>query len=142
VTEAGGAGRPVLGICLGLQLFLDGSEEAPGLPGLRLLAGRAVRFQTSLPVPHVGWARVLLTERGRSHVALRAAFGSAEAYLYHVHSYHPAQVPEREALAQADYGAPFPTVVGRENVLGVQFHPEKSQAAGLRLLQAFTGWSP
>src|SRR2546425_12246970 len=70
VTEVARAGRPVLGICLGLQLFLAGSEEAPGVPGLGLLPGRVARFQTQLPVPHVGWARVRLTARGKAHAAL------------------------------------------------------------------------
>ncbi len=136
VQEVARGGRPVLGICLGLQLFLEGSEEAPGVPGLGLLPGRAVRFRTDLPVPHVGWAQVELTDAGRAHPLL------APGFFYHVHSYHPDAVPEGAALARADYGAPFATVVGRDNVCGVQFHPEKSQAAGLALLRAFTAWTP
>jgi glutamine amidotransferase len=136
VTEAARAGRPVLGICLGLQLFLAGSEEAPGAPGLGLLGGRVIKFRTDLPVPHVGWSRVELTEAGRAHPAL------APAFFYHVHSYHPDAVPEGEAWARAEYGAPFATVVGRDNVFGVQFHPEKSQAAGLALLGGFATWKP
>jgi imidazole glycerol-phosphate synthase subunit HisH len=136
VTEVARAGRPVLGICLGLQLFLAGSEEAPEARGLGLLPGRVIRFRTDLPVPHVGWSRVELTEAGRAHPAL------APAFYYHLHSYHPDAVPEAEALARAEYGAPFATVVGRDNVFGVQFHPEKSQAAGLALLGAFATWAP
>lgn len=144
VAEAARSGRAVLGICLGLQLFLEGSEEAPGVVGLGLLTGRAARFRTDLPVPHVGWARVLLTEPGKRHPVLGEAFGtgSAESYFYHVHSYHPEQVGESAALAEAEYGAPFPTIVGRDNILGVQFHPEKSQEAGLALLRAFAAWTP
>ncbi|HEY3279315.1 MAG TPA: imidazole glycerol phosphate synthase subunit HisH [Gemmatimonadales bacterium] len=136
VSEVAHAGRPVLGICLGLQLFLAGSEEAPDARGLGLLRGRAIRFRTDLPVPHVGWSRVELTDAGRAHPAL------APAFFYHVHSYHPDAVSAEDALAQAEYGAPFATVVGRDNVLGVQFHPEKSQAAGLALLGAFARWAP
>ena len=142
VREAVRAGKPTLGICLGLQLFLDESEEAPGIRGLGLLRGGVVRFQTSLPVPHVGWARVQLTDRGRSQPALAEAFGSPEAYFYHVHSYHPGGAADDAALGVAEYGAPFPTILGCDNVLGVQFHPEKSQGAGLSLLRAFAGWTP
>ena len=136
------AGRPLLGICLGLQLFFEESEEAPGIAGLGLLAGRVARFRTSLPVPHVGWARVRLTGPGKTHRALVHAFHGDEAFFYHVHSYHPDGVAPEGDLAEAEYGAPFATVVGRDNVLGVQFHPEKSQAAGLALLREFAAWSP
>ena len=143
ITEVARAGRPVLGICLGLQLFLAESEEAPGVAGLGLLPGRVARFQTQLPVPHVGWARVRLTAGGKAHAALAPAFGSGgdEAFFYHVHSYHPADVDAARALAEAEYGSAFPTIVGVENVLGVQFHPEKSQAAGLALLRGFACWT-
>lgn len=140
VKEAAGAGTPTLGICLGLQLFLEDSEEAPGVMGLGLLRGGVVRFRTSLPVPHVGWAQVRLTERGRTHPMLRQAAGGPDAFFYHVHSYHPAVVGRDTTLGEAEYGAVFPTILGCDNVLGVQFHPEKSQAAGLALLKAFAGW--
>ena len=142
LRDAAGAGTPVLGICLGMQLFLEASEEAPGLPGLGLLPGTSARFRTDLPVPHVGWARVRATACGRVHPLVTAALGSGEAYFYHVHSYRPEGVPSTAALAEAEYGGAFPTVVGRDNVLGVQFHPEKSQAAGLALLRAFAAWRP
>ncbi len=142
LEEVARAGRPLLGICLGLQLFFEESEEAPGVSGLGLLAGRVVRFRTSLPVPHVGWARVRLTGPGKAHRALARAFGGDAAFFYHVHSYHPDRVTPAGDLAQAEYGAPFATIVGRDNVLGVQFHPEKSQTAGLALLREFAAWSP
>ncbi len=140
--DAASAGRPVLGICLGLQLLFAESEEAPGVPGLGVLGGRVVRFRTALPVPHVGWARVALTAAGKSHPVLGRAFNGDASFFYHVHSYHPADVAPETDLADAEYGAPFATVVGRDNVLGVQFHPEKSQAAGIALLREFTAWSP
>jgi len=127
LDEVARAGRPLLGICLGLQLLFDESEEAPGIPGLGLLAG---------------WARVRLTGPGKAHRALARAFGGDAAFFYHVHSYHPDRVAPEGDLAEAEYGAPFPTIVGRDNVLGVQFHPEKSQAAGLALLREFAAWSP
>jgi imidazole glycerol phosphate synthase glutamine amidotransferase subunit len=142
ISEVARVGRPVLGICLGLQLFLAESEEAPGVPGLGLLPGRVARFQTELAVPHVGWARVRLTTPGKAHALLHDAFGGDGAFFYHVHSYHPVDVNRENVLAEADYGGPFPTIVGAGNVLGVQFHPEKSQTAGLGLLGAFARWSP
>ena len=142
VLEAVGAGKPTLGICLGLQLFLEQSEEAPGVAGLALLRGGVMRFQTSLPVPHVGWARVELTERGRTQPVLASAFTTPAAYFYHVHSFHPDRVANEGALGEAEYGEPFPTILGHDNVLGVQFHPETSQGAGLALLEAFARWTP
>jgi imidazole glycerol-phosphate synthase subunit HisH len=142
IGEVARAGRPLLGICLGLQLLLEESEEAPGVPGLAVLSGRVARFKTSLPVPHVGWARVRLTARGRAHPVLAPAFSGDEAYFYHVHSYHPEAVEPPGDLAEAEYGAPFPTIVGRDHVLGVQFHPEKSQTAGLALVREFARWKP
>lgn len=144
VVEGARAGKPTLGICLGLQLFLEQSEEAPGVAGLGLLAGRVVRFRTALPVPHVGWARVRLTQSGRSQPVLAEAFsrGGSDAFFYHVHSFHPNGVARDAALAEAEYGTAFATIVGRDTVLGVQFHPEKSQAAGLALLEAFARWAP
>ena len=142
IAAAARAGRPLLGICLGLQLLLEDSEEAPGVAGLGLLNGRVARFHTELPVPHVGWAQVRLTARGRSHPVLARAFAGDAAFFYHVHSYHPEGVTPHGDLADAEYGAPFATIVGRDAVLGVQFHPEKSQAAGLALLREFAAWAP
>jgi len=142
VRDTAREGRPVLGICLGLQLFMDSSEEAPGTAGLGLLRGGVVRFPDSLIVPHVGWARVRTTPAGARHPVLGEAFKSGEAYFYHVHSYHPDGVPVGVTLAEADYGAPFPTILGCDAILGVQFHPEKSQEAGLALLRAFARWAP
>lgn len=142
VREAVGAGKPTLGICLGLQLFLEQSEEAPGVSGLALLRGGVMRFRTTLPVPHVGWARVELTEQGRTQPVLADAFAGAEAYFYHVHSFHPDGAAGDGALGEAEYGEAFPTILGSDNVLGVQFHPEKSQGAGLALLESFARWTP
>jgi len=142
VLEGARGGKPTLGICLGLQLFLERSEEAPDVAGLGLLRGSVVRFRTSLPVPHVGWARVRLTPRGRSQPVLARAFAAPEAYFYHVHSFHPSGVGDDATLAEAEYGEAFPTIVGCDTVLGVQFHPEKSQAAGLAVLAAFARWEP
>lgn len=142
VREVARAGRPVMGICLGLQLFFELSEEAPEARGLGLLPGRVQRFTTSLPVPHVGWAKVDLTEFGSRHRLLGAAFREPAEFFYHVHSYHPTALPESHVLATGDYGGKFPTLVGTGPVIGAQFHPEKSQQAGLALLAAFAEWQP
>jgi imidazole glycerol-phosphate synthase subunit HisH len=143
VREVARSGRPVLGICLGLQLFFPASEEAPGAAGLGLLEGTVRRFRTDLPVPHVGWARVEPSAEGIAHGALGSVFpGGAPEFFYHVHSYHPDALPAGTALAFADYGERFATLVGRDNVLGAQFHPEKSQKAGIGLLAAFAEWTP
>lgn len=142
VREAAGAGRPVMGICLGLQLFFRHSEEATDAHGLGLLPGEVRRFVTPLHIPHVGWARVDLTEAGRAHPVLGPVFGTGSHFFYHVHSYHPAAVPESDVLGTGEYDEVFPTLVGRGNVLGAQFHPEKSQRAGIELLDAFARWRP
>src|SRR3989449_1220879 len=92
--------------------------------------------------PYTTLFRSTLTERGRAHAALRRAFPGGDAFFYHVHSYRPDGVEPAADLADAEYGAPFATIVGRDAVLGVQFHPEKSQAAGLALLEGFAGWAP
>jgi glutamine amidotransferase len=142
VREVAAAGRPVMGICLGLQLFFETSEEAPDARGLALLPGRVQRFTTELHVPHVGWAQVELTERGKDHPVLREAFRGSPQFFYHVHSYYPADLGEGHVLGTGDYGGVFPTLVGRDSVIGAQFHPEKSQQAGIALLSAFAEWRP
>lgn len=142
VREAARAGQPVMGICLGLQLLFCRSEEAGDAEGIGLLPGRVRRFVTTLHVPHVGWARVDLTEAGRRHALLGPLFESGPTFFYHVHSYHPADVPAEAVLGTGEYGEVFPTLVGRDNVIGAQFHPEKSQRAGIELLDAFARWAP
>jgi glutamine amidotransferase len=142
VRDAAARGQAVMGICLGLQLFFAASAEAPEAHGLGILAGRVVRFEAVLPVPHVGWARVDPTAAGARHPVLRAVFHGEPQFFYHVHSYHPAGLAEDEVLATGTYDAVFPTMVGRDNVIGAQFHPEKSQRAGIDLLDAFARWRP
>ena len=142
ILEVAGRGRPVMGICLGLQLFFAESEEAPTVAGLGLLPGKVVKFRTELPVPHVGWAEVTATPSGEASRWLGPLFHGVPQFFYHVHSYHPDALPADSVLATADYGEVFPTIVGRDNVVGAQFHPEKSQAAGIALLSAFAEWTP
>jgi glutamine amidotransferase len=83
-----------------------------------------------------------LTDAGRTHPLLAPVFPDGSRFFYHVHSYHPADVPEAAVLATGEYGEVFPTLVGQANVVGAQFHPEKSQRAGIELLDAFARWSP
>jgi imidazole glycerol phosphate synthase glutamine amidotransferase subunit len=142
VREVAKAGRPVMGICLGLQLFFEESEEAPDARGLSLLPGRVRRFSSALPVPHVGWARVDLTGTGRSHAMVSELFGEGPQFFYHVHSYYPTDLPDEAVLGTGDYGGAFPTLVGQGSVIGAQFHPEKSQQSGIQLLSAFAEWRP
>ncbi len=128
------ADRPFLGICIGLQSLFEGSEESPGIPGLGLIPGRIRRFDAGhLSVPHMGWNGVRIERES----PLFADYGGEK--LYFVHSYHAEPAPENAhwRLATTDYGRSFLSAVQRGQVAAVQFHPEKSGAAGLRLLQRF-----
>jgi imidazole glycerol-phosphate synthase len=128
------ADRPFLGICLGMQALFAGSDEAPGVPGLGFLPGFVRRFRTRLAVPHIGWNGI----RSRQASPLFAGLNGDEKF-YFVHSYHICPDDPSVALTLTDYGAPFVSAVQRGNVLGTQFHPEKSGPAGLRMLANFLG---
>ncbi|MBA2671648.1 MAG: imidazole glycerol phosphate synthase subunit HisH [Gemmatimonadetes bacterium] len=131
------AGRPFIGICVGMQLLYEGSDEAPDAAGLGLLKGRVQRIPTDLHLPHVGWNAVDFTESGRTDPLLAGVAGAVPVYFYHVHSYALMSTGARETLAQCTYDAEFDTIVGEGNVWGIQFHPEKSQEPGLRILGNF-----
>ena len=121
---------PLLGICLGLQYLFAGSDEAPELPGLGLFAGRCARLPPRVKVPHVGWNA--LSTRRRS-VLLQGIRDATQVYF--THSY--AAPITRAAVATTEHGARFASVVESDLVFGVQFHPEKSGEAGLRVLRSF-----
>lgn len=142
IVAVAATARPMLAICLGLQLCCTTTEEEPSVSGLGLLPAHVVRFRTAPRLPHVAWAPVTPTAVGRAHRALQTAFGRGPLALYHVHSYHPTDVPADALLATAEYDAPFPTLVGHGSVLGAQFHPEMSRAAGVAFLRGFLQWSP
>lgn len=126
-------GKPVLGICLGMQLAFEHSSELGGADGLGLIAGEVHELNHGeLKLPHIGWNEIRL--RGGS--PLLEGLSSRCAF-YHVHSFAPVPGDERDVLGTAEYGAPFASVVGHGSFYGVQFHPEKSSAAGLRLLANF-----
>ncbi len=128
------AGRPYLGICLGLHVLLEEGEEGQ-TKGLGLVPGRVTRLRDApgLPVPHMGWNQVVVK---RPHPVLQ------DGFFYFVHTYSPEGIPERVLLGTTDYGAPFPSALGFDACLAVQFHPEKSQRAGLDLIERFCQWSP
>jgi glutamine amidotransferase len=126
------AGRPYLGICLGYQLLFESSEESPGCKGLGVLPGRVVRFaRNGLKIPHIGWNQ-LRDLRGSIYSAL-----PANPYFYFVHSYFPVPADERLVSARCDYGGTFAASVSDGTLHATQFHPEKSQSAGLALLKNF-----
>jgi imidazole glycerol-phosphate synthase subunit HisH len=124
------AGKPFLGICVGMQWLFQGSAEAPATPGAGLFTGECSRFPASVKSPHVGWNRI--ETRGGSRLLREIASGS---FVYYTHSFRAPVVQETVACTQ--YGGAFSAAVERGNVFGVQFHPEKSAAAGLKLLENF-----
>jgi glutamine amidotransferase len=128
------AGVPLLGLCLGMQLLFERSEEHDGAIGLGLLAGTVRRLRApGLKLPHIGWSEL----RWLRPTPLSDGLPDP-AYLYHVHSFAVWPAEEDVVLASADYGEPFAAIVGRGNVYGTQSHPEKSSAHGLALLGNFT----
>jgi glutamine amidotransferase len=136
VIEAAGA-KPFLGICIGLQMLFERGEEGD-TRGLGLLPGNVPRFRVSgLKIPHMGWNEVL---QQRRH-ALWAGIADRSRF-YFVHSYFPAPRDAGVTAATCVYGMPFTCAVARDNIFAVQFHPEKSQSAGLQLLSNFVRWRP
>lgn len=130
------SGRPLLGTCLGMQLLMGISDEGGVHNGLGLIAGKVVRLQgEGLRVPHVGWNILNMT---RPHPIFQGIKKGRDFYF--VHSYAAVCEQEEDLLASTEYGGPVTAVVGRDNVVGVQFHPEKSQVNGLRLIENFCNW--
>ena len=132
VRERVEAGTPLLGVCVGMQILFEESDEFGATPGLGLLPGRVRRFSDELVVPHVGWNRI---QQRQSHVL----FDDVEngSFFYFVHSYYCEPEDKSVVAGETEYGSNYASVVAKDNICGVQFHPEKSQDAGLRLLQNF-----
>ena len=132
--------KPFLGICIGMQMLFERGEEGD-TPGLGLLAGGVPRFPAArmagLKVPHMGWNQV---RQAKPH-ALWDGIASGERF-YFVHSYYPAPADAGLVTGTCEYGVSFTCAISRDNIFAVQFHPEKSQAAGLRLLSNFVQWRP
>jgi glutamine amidotransferase len=134
VKERASEGTPLLGVCVGMQLLFDESEEFGSTRGLGLLRGSVRRFSGDLVVPHVGWNRI---HQKRSH----HLFAGVEegSFCYFVHSFYCEPCDRRVVVGETEYGLRYASVVAEENVCGVQFHPEKSQEVGLRMLRNFCG---
>jgi len=129
--------KPFLGLCIGLQMLFERGEEGD-TPGLGLLAGRVPRLVApGLEIPHMGWNEVI---QERSHALWQGI--SDRTRFYFVHSYYPAPRDPSLIAATCIYGAPFTCAAARDNIFAVQFHPEKSSAAGLQLLSNFVRWRP
>lgn len=132
VKERARAGTPLLGVCVGMQLLFDESDEFGSTPGLGLLRGRVRRFENDLVVPHVGWNRI---HQKRPH----PLFDGVEdgAFCYFVHSFYCEPADDAVVVGLTEYGGRYASVVAKGNLCGVQFHPEKSQDVGLRMLGNF-----
>jgi imidazole glycerol-phosphate synthase subunit HisH len=129
--------KPFLGICIGLQMLFERADEGD-TPGLGILPGRVPRFPVSgLKIPHMGWNEVI---QNQPH-PIWAGIGDRSRF-YFVHSYFPAPADPSVSAATCVYGVPFTCAVARDNIFAVQFHPEKSQSAGLQLLSNFVRWRP
>jgi glutamine amidotransferase len=135
IRERAGAGTPVIGLCLGMQLLFESSDEHEGETGMGLLPGRVVRLDTRrLKLPHIGWNAVSWTRPS----PLTGGLPDPAAF-YHVHSFAAEPGDEEIVLGRGEYGAPFVSFVERGRIFGAQCHPEKSSATGLRLLGNFVG---
>lgn len=132
IPDSVGRGLPLVGICLGMQLLFTRSEEGGEHEGLNLIPGRVVRFgeRPGLHVPHMGWNQLEFPRPDELFAGVRPG-----EFVYFVHSFYPVTEDERDVAAWADYGGKFAAAVSRGNVYGMQFHPEKSQAAGLRIVK-------
>lgn len=136
-------GRPFLGICVGTQLMAERGLEKQVTPGLGWIGGDVVKIEPddpSLKIPQIGWNTLSPL---RTHPLLDGIpTGSDGWHAYFVHSYHIAATNPQEVIATTDYGGPVTAIVGRDNMVGTQFHPEKSQKLGLKLIANFLGWKP
>lgn len=129
-------GKKLAGICLGMQALYDVSEENGHIPALGLLPGRIVRFpEGKLKVPHMGWNELVIQ---RPHEVLEGL--APHSYVYFVHSYYKTPGHTEDVIASADYGVTVPAVVGKDNVLGFQFHPEKSGPVGMAIWERLAKW--
>jgi imidazole glycerol-phosphate synthase subunit HisH len=136
LEEARRGGATILGICLGMQLLFASSEEDGGHHGLGWIPGQVLRFPETgqLRIPHMGWNELSFS---REHALTRGVADHTDVYF--LHSYYCACDSAADQLATAQYGLPFAAMVARDNLLGIQFHPEKSQRTGLALLKNFAG---
>ena len=128
-------GKPFLGICLGLQLLFENSEEAPDCAGLGIIKGTVKRFPEGLKIPHMGWNQVFFTEKGETCQLLKGV--DPETFFYFVHSYYVVPKDYSIVALESEYNDPFTAMIYRDNLFAAQFHPEKSQNQGLKILDNF-----
>jgi len=138
-------GRPFLGICIGMQMMASRGLEYATTPGFDWIGGEVVKIaphDPALKVPHMGWNDLVIDgqDTNRPHPVLDGV--KTGDHVYFVHSYHYVVDAPAQRLAHCDYGGPITAIVGRDNMIGTQFHPEKSQATGLRLIANFLRWTP
>lgn len=134
VIEFAGTGRPLLGICLGMQMLLGESDEAPGATGLNLISGKVRRFpEMGLKVPQIGWNDVAFKQES---VPLLAGLED-KSFFYFVHSYYVCPDDAGAVIGETEYGVRYASIIGRDNIYGCQFHPEKSQNCGLQIVKNF-----
>lgn len=132
IVEMAHKNIPILGICLGMQLFMERGEEGGKNVGLGLIPGTVKRFEVDLKIPHVGWNQLRI--RNGTTLLKDIPDGS---YFYFVHSYHAVPSSSEHILSTTDYGIEFVSGLGKDNIFGFQFHPEKSQKYGLQILKNF-----
>ena len=128
------SGKPILGICLGLQLLFTQRTEGGEFKGLDIIKGKVIRFPQGVKVPHMGWNTLNIK---RENLPLLEGI-SSNSYVYFVHSYYGVPQNESDIVAETEYGVSFPSIVARKEVFATQFHPEKSGANGLQILRNFT----
>ena len=134
VIEFAQTGRPLLGICLGMQMLLGESDEAPGATGLNLIPGKVRRFpEMGLKVPQIGWNDVAFKKES---VPLLAGLED-KSFFYFVHSYYVCPDAAGAVIGETEYGVRYASIIGRDNIYGCQFHPEKSQNCGLQIVKNF-----
>jgi glutamine amidotransferase len=131
LVDAVESGTPLLGICLGMQLFFPESEEGPG-KGLALFEGKTVTLPNTVKVPHMGWNTLRIVKENEILEGVKN-----ESYVYFVHSLYPVPIDKEIVCTQTDYGTTFTSAIAAKNVYGAQFHPEKSGDVGLRMLKNF-----
>jgi len=133
-------GRPFMGICIGMQMMATVGREYEDTEGFDWISGEVVRISPDTPalkVPHMGWNDLVID---RTHPVLEGVTTGEHAYF--VHSYHFQVADQGTLLAHCDYGGAITAIVGKENMIGTQFHPEKSQSTGLRIIENFLNWAP
>ena len=135
VLEAANEGKPIIGLCVGLQMLFEEGHEFGVHKGLGLLKGKVVKFPEGLHVPHIGWNQVAIQLPYQTHPIFRDL--PDQSFFYFVHSYYVEPEDNSCVYGTTDYGITYASICGRENIVGVQFHPEKSQASGLKLLKNF-----